>query len=307
LFQQIAKRYLGLKQAGIHRTLRLGADGESNVTAPTKNKSEPPRPDRRSTAPVIDLTQRTQRDGSAPPVSGFAAQIDGASMADLIQLECTRGLTRSIRVSAGENTGFLYFDQGALVHAIAGSLTGEPAAREILRWQGGSVRPSNSYWVKPPTIQLSWQALLISAAQAEDEANRSDSEIFLRIDSDSLAPESAAEESAAEEIAAEEIAAEEIANVNDEPADGILRLVRLSPEGTLLESRGELGEFSDAAAYCAQLAQIVGEGLGLASFDGLECTTANKVMLLYRDGNQVVALEAEPKAPLTPHRKKAGV
>jgi|SRR5690606_9788083 len=213
-------------------------------------------------------------------------------MADLIQLECTRGLTRSIRVSAGENTGFLYFDQGALVHAIAGSLTGEAAAREILRWQGGSVRPSNSYWVKPPTIQLSWQALLISAAQAEDEANRSDSEIFLRIDSESLVADSADEETL---------------NVNHEPADGILRLVRLSPEGTLLEGRGELGEFSDAAAYCAQLAQIVGEGLGLPDFEGLECTSADKVMLLYRDGNQVVALEAEPKAPLTPHRKKAGL
>ena len=213
-------------------------------------------------------------------------------MADLIQLECTRGLTRSIRVSAGESTGFLYFDQGALVHAIAGSLTGEPAAREILRWQGGSVRPSNSYWVKPPTIHLSWQALLISAAHAEDEANRSESEVFLRIDSESLSADSPDEEAS---------------TVNHETEVGILRLARLSAEGTLLEGRGDLGDFPDAAAYCAQLAQVVGEGLGLPDFEGLECTSADKVMILYRDGNEVVALEAEPKAPLAAHRKKAGL
>jgi hypothetical protein len=102
-------------------------------------------------------------------------------MADLIQLECTRGLTRAVRVMAGTNTGFLYFDQGQLVHAIAGPLRGEDAAREILTWAGGTVRPSDSYWVKPPTIQLSWQALLISAAQAQDESAHTESGIRGRL------------------------------------------------------------------------------------------------------------------------------
>lgn len=210
-------------------------------------------------------------------------------MADLIQLECTRGLTRAVRVMAGKRTGFLYFDQGQLVHAIAGATTGEAAAREILTWEGGTVRPSDSYWVKPPTIALSWQALLISAAQAQDESSLSESGISLRVG----APETENEP--------------EMKASSDEE-EGVLRLVELTASGEVLRSQGEIGDFSDAAAYCAQLAQLIGEGLGLEDFCGLESTSEGKTMLVYETPTSIVALEGEPHAAaVAHHRKKAGL
>lgn len=209
-------------------------------------------------------------------------------MADLIQLECTRGLTRAVRVMAGKNTGFLYFDQGQLVHAIAGEKSGEAAAREILTWEGGTVRPSDSYWIKPPTIEISWQALLISAAHAQDESTRSESGISLKLD---------------------------VAEIEKEPEmksadheEGVSRLVELTASGEVLRSQGEVGDFSDAAAYCAQLAQLIGEGLGLEDFAGLECTSEGKTMLVYETATSIVALEGEPHASAVGvHRKKAGL
>lgn len=209
-------------------------------------------------------------------------------MADLIQLECTRGLTRAVRVMAGKRTGFLYFDQGQLVHAIAGSVSGEAAAREILTWEGGTVRPSDSYWIKPPTIQLSWQALLISAAQAQDESSHSESGISLKLEVAEIEKEPEMKASAEE--------------------DGILRLVELTASGQVLHSKGDVGDFPDAAAYCAQLAQLIGEGLGLEEFGGLESTSEGKTMLVYETPTSIIALEGEPAAVAVGiHRKKAGL
>lgn len=209
-------------------------------------------------------------------------------MADLIQLECTRGLTRAVRVMAGNRIGFLYFDQGQLVHAIAGAASGEAAAREILTWEGGTVRPSDSYWVKPPTIEISWQALLISAAHAQDESTRSDSGISRKFDA--IETEKDCDMPAVEQ------------------EEGILRLVELTASGETLRRQGEVGDFPDAAAYCAQLAQLIGEGLGLEDFSGLECTSEGKTMLVYETATSIVALEGEPHATsVAKHRKKAGL
>jgi hypothetical protein len=189
---------------------------------------------------------------------------------------------------AGTKTGFLYFDQGQLVHAIAGPLRGEDAAREILTWAGGTVRPSDSYWVKPPTIQLSWQALLISAAQAQDESAHTESGIAPKLE--------VADTHRKPEMKAAE------------PEAGIARLVELTVSGEVLRSLGEVGDFADAAAYCAQLAQLVGEGLGLEDFSGLECTSEGKTMLVYETATSIVALEGDPHADAVGvHRKRAGV
>lgn len=255
------------------------------MTAPRQTPTRPPRPEQRN-ASVIDLAGRTHHESSPP--SGFAAQIEGATMADLIQLECTRGLTRAVRVMAGKNSGFLYFDQGQLVHAIAGNKVGEAAAREILTWEGGTVRPSDSYWVKPPTIEISWQALLISAAHAVDESARAESGISLKLDIHE--PEKGPE----------------MKSVDQE--EGITRLVELTASGEVLRSQGDAGDFSDAAAYCAQLARLIGEGLGLEEFSGLECSSEGKTMLVYETASSIVALEGDPHASaVLTHRKKAGL
>jgi hypothetical protein len=77
------------------------------------------------------------RDGAPEPAgrgSGFQAHIKGATLADLIQMECLSGARRVVRVTSGTHTGFLYFRSGAVVHATTRTITGEDAVLDMLSW-----------------------------------------------------------------------------------------------------------------------------------------------------------------------------
>lgn len=244
-------------------------------TMPPPPPSAPPPPSLHST----DSVERTP--------SGFAAHIDGASIAELVQLECLRGLTRAVRVTADDGLGFLYFDHGQLVHAVCGRLTGEEAALAILSWRSGTARPSDSYYSKPPTINTPWQGLLLTAAQRQDDAARSPmtSEVL------STGP--------GEETF-------DLVVEVDVSSDAVLRSVRMDEEGHVLASSGEPEDFADTVAYCLALARLVGDGFGLDEFRGLECMSKEKLLIAYPDGEAVVAVEALPSSDLSLHREKAG-
>jgi hypothetical protein len=89
--------------------------------------------------------------------------------------------------------------------------------------------------------------------------------------------------------------------------DGILRRVILDADGVVLESEGDLGDFADVVAYSVRLAQLIGEGLGLVDFQGMECTTSDRVLITYLEEGDIVAVEAKATGTVAAHRKKAGL
>jgi hypothetical protein len=103
---------------------------------------------------------------------GFRANLTGASLVDLVQMECLARTTQVVRVISGDDVGYLYFQSGSIVHAMSSSAVGEAAALEILGWDRGSFEPCNAGWPSTATINKSWQALLMAAATALDEARR---------------------------------------------------------------------------------------------------------------------------------------
>ncbi len=105
---------------------------------------------------------------SAP--KGFTGRLQGASLFDLVQLECLAGTHHVVRVISRNQTGYLYFDAGNLVHAVCRSLQGEAAALEILGWENGLFEPCDVPWPAVPSITKHWQNLLLLAAQASDES-----------------------------------------------------------------------------------------------------------------------------------------
>lgn len=252
-------------------------------------------------ASVIELSRQRPKTLSRPPPSllaptpsasteagpsssrGFATTIDDASMADLVQMECLRGATRSIRVRAGGQKGLLYFEKGQLVHAAAGSLNGEAAALEILSWETGTVERSEAYFYDSPRIETSWQGLLMAAAQCRDERARGNPEPKLSLASEVSEPKTAKEEKV-----------------------GILRALRLNQAGELLQSEGEVSELAETAAYALRLIELIGDGLGLEKFMGFECVGAETVLLAYVDGESVVALESTAGTNLAAYRKRSG-
>src|SRR5713101_7358226 len=104
--------------------------------------------------------------------TGFQAQIRGASLWDLVQIECLARKHRVVRVTTVGNVGYLYFDGGNIVHAATLEQEGEAAAFEMLQWNQGTFESCDRGWPASPSITISWQALLLRAAQIKDEQGR---------------------------------------------------------------------------------------------------------------------------------------
>ena len=56
-----------------------------------------------------------------PPV-GFRAQLEGASLWDLVQMECLARSRLVVRVTGEGGVGYLYFAEGRVVHAVTSKL-----------------------------------------------------------------------------------------------------------------------------------------------------------------------------------------
>jgi hypothetical protein len=232
------------------------------------------------------VSQFPKRPPSKAPSSGVVRVIDDANLFDFVQQECMRGLTRAVLAHAGGSEGVLYFDDGQLVHAEVADIEGEEAALAILCWRHARVEPSQNMWILANTIETSWQGLLMKAAHRLDEIERS-SEITV--------PKAHVEKAPAD--------LEEFAEFSD---TNLTRAVHLDSEGEVIASRGDLQDFPDAVCYAARLAELIGEGLGLERFCGLECVTTKRTMIVHVDEDSLVAVEAELSADLTLYRKRAG-
>jgi hypothetical protein len=239
---------------------------------------------------------RDSPSGSARP-SGFQAQIKGATIGDLVQMECLAGSRRVVRVTSGSNIGFLYFRGGAIVHAVARTLSGEAAALDMLSWNEGSFEPAEREWPAKDTIACNWQTLLIRAAQLRDE-RMAPSLLALR--------PGAAGRQVGESI---EIEATPIL-----VAGHVLRsedfevVLRLDPGGGIMENQGATQDFADIVAYACRLTELVGNQLGVERFRAMECIfkSGRCFVVLERNG-EVIALRPRPSTEVSVLRELLGI
>jgi hypothetical protein len=227
--------------------------------------------------------------------AGFRAQIKGATLADLVQMECLSGRQRAVRVTSESNLGHLYFRGGALVHAATRALTGEAAALEILSWSEGSFEPIDTEWPPRETIASGWQGLLLRAAQARDERSVQ-SVVALRTRGQPMI-ETVEIQSTPVEVLGRGLRAEDFAMA-----------LRLEPDGSVSLNRGGRQEFADVVAYACRLSEVLGSQLGAERFVAMECTfkSGRCFVVLERDG-AVVALRPEPAADCAGIRSMLGL
>ena len=105
---------------------------------------------------------------SANEQNNFTGISGAASLADLIQMECSIMATRAVRIERGEKCGRIYFSRGQVVHAEVGELRGEAALFEILRWPGGQIAVADGVQAACETIDRDWQRLLLDASPAAE-------------------------------------------------------------------------------------------------------------------------------------------
>lgn len=91
------------------------------------------------------------------------------AVADLIQHNCQDNKTARLVVENNGRQAIIFFNEGAVQHAVLDNIEGEEVVYEILSWQEGQFTLEMGQ--KPPavTITRSWSGLLLAGAQRLDE------------------------------------------------------------------------------------------------------------------------------------------
>lgn len=254
----------------------------------------------------------TSRTPKAPPSregvpstlrpSGFQGQINGATLSDLVQMECLSGIKRVVRVTSGHHSGHFYFRDGSLVHAATRSLVGEAAALEMLSWNEGSFEPVDREWPPKDSISCTWQSLVLRAAQIQDE-RQAQRVVALREDGRQRG-------SGAVNIG-------EIMELQATPleigghvfrSEDFELILRLGAGGTIVHNHGGSQDFADIVAYACRLTELIGSPLGIERFAAMECVFKNGRCFIVIDSNgDAVALRPRPSADSASIRELFGI
>jgi hypothetical protein len=244
--------------------------------------------------------------------SGFHARFKGASLADLVQMACLSGTKAVVRVTCGSKVGHLFFRGGALVHASTPSLTGEPAAMEMLSWNWGTFEPAELEWTRD-TISASWQGLLMRAAQIMDEGGETGEGSVVALHTEVYERRM---QSRPDEVEAEPDF-EECIEFDETPLDlghQALRAedfdlyVRMNPDGKVLTSHGSTQAFAGVIAFAARLAQLAGDQLGLEGFRAMECTLEEtQYFVVLEAGGGIVVLQPRTRVDADSVRETLGL
>jgi len=252
--------------------------------------------------------------------AGFRAHLNGASLWDLVQMECLARSRRAVQVTGEGGVGYLFLADGGIVHASTARLAGEPAALEILSWTNGSFQACERPWPKAPTITTSCEVLILKVAKRWDERTASNLVAF--------PPRPAVDTNV--DAALSEIVDIQVTEIQEEGADmrntiieppppvapgmraeidaDYTVMLRLGPNGAVIKNSGGTEEVAEALAYANRLVQLVGELLGLDTFTSMECVFGDARWLVYTEKNgDMVAIRPKADANLQPLRQRLGL
>ena len=243
------------------------------------------------------------------PEGGFSAMLQHAGLWDLVQLRCESRVRCVVCVTSGRQVGYLYFNEGQIVHAVTGGVQGERAVLDILGWTSGTWESCERPWPTVPTITISWQGLFLRAAQQQDEAKRDASSAPaeppprkstpqgaspVRLASAPLQPVSAPVPSPAGPLSAP--ARREESGVSYRPED-FEHSVRMDARGAIVSGHGAVEPYAELAAYCCRLGDLLGELLGMGKLHSLDATLrgTGRCFVVREPSGDTVVLRPRPE------------
>lgn len=222
------------------------------------------------------------------PAIGFRAELSGASLWDLVRMECQARSRRVVQVTGEGGVGYLYFAGGRVIHAVTPRLSGESAALEILSWRTGAFHPCERGWPTVATIDAPHESLILRAATRRDDATETNLVTFrgrLANYREDQAPRPGHQQAPQhEQSEPEEVAMAEIRRPSNSQPTGPFSLtrseglpefsvmIRVGPNGAVLKNKGATEDLAGVVAYTHRLVELVGELLGLDRFVAMECT-----------------------------------
>jgi CheY-like chemotaxis protein len=106
---------------------------------------------------------------SAPTV-GFRGMLRQVGLPDVLQMECLGRKSSVLEVTASNETGRIFIEDGSIVHAESRALQGEPALFQLLSLGGGEFHLKSFAKPARQTIDGQWESLLMESARLRDEA-----------------------------------------------------------------------------------------------------------------------------------------
>lgn len=243
-------------------------------------------------------SERSTKPMSNEDEDGFRASLSGATLYDLIQIECTRRSQCCLEVVSGHRRGHLYFDHGQVIHAICDDAVGEEAVHRMLTWRTGSVDPVARPWPRHETIRASWQALLMTAAHTIDETARA-------------TPSAAPPPVAGRPVPVAPLPPDSgLHRAPPRPAspipdpwqqrEDIVDLVFTDQGGQRHDGRGETVALAETGAYVMHLAALIAVNLGMESVRGVDARMGDTRLLVRAHDGGVLAARGPIRDPLPP-------
>jgi CheY-like chemotaxis protein len=103
------------------------------------------------------------------PQQGFQGVLRRVGLQDVIQMECLGRNSSVLEVYNEHVLGRIYIEEGNIIHAAGGDLTGERALQRLLALPGGSFELVPFEPPQQCTISGTWKFLLMEAARMRDE------------------------------------------------------------------------------------------------------------------------------------------
>lgn len=178
------------------------------------------------------------------------------SLVNIIQLNCNERNTAKVTLDRQGKEGVIFFDGGSIKHAAFGSLVGEEAVYELLRWRDANFRVESGVTTEEKTVKTSWNALLLEGMRRIDEGEAS------------------------------------MADQMNEWAEtlralpGVEGVVLISRDGVVLAEsvEGNAEREGAVAVFVGNAADQIGEIFSLTPFDwGVVTMTKDRVLVLERD------------------------
>lgn len=103
------------------------------------------------------------------PKQGFQGMLRRVGLQDVIQMECLGRNSSVLEVYNEHVLGRIYIEDGSIIHAAGGDLTGERALQRLLALPGGSFELVPFEPPPQKSISGSWEFLLMEASRMRDE------------------------------------------------------------------------------------------------------------------------------------------
>ena len=219
--------------------------------------------------------------------AGFEGSVSNLVLTDVVQLQGQNRFSGSIAVSYLDQEGYLYFQDGDIVHADVGSLTGEGAVREIFCWPGGlfSLHPNETGFGRSINKRLCH--LLLDVQQWLDDSKSGRVPVPVVPTTMTLGPQ----DPAMKEAGTMATIAQKLQAV-----PGVSYAVLMSDDGTLLGDQTSSGESLGAKGiYLAtMIARPLSEALGLGRLQVAAIHSAGEQILLLHAKDKYLSVSVDP-------------